>query len=619
MSKISEEIRQYLTDFGGLDVTFRKKFREKVDEDRWHNVNSVSIEVIIIGILACIILFTYHGGDIGTSSYLRIRLWSVIAFIAVSVAGLFLYRYVNKSKPGNRKLKRGITDAMWVFWCLLSLLCCYSFAAVMKEDQLEYAITMSLFVTTLCFYSLIRAYAFLPILTVYCGVFVVFAAIFDAPATMYVYIIVMYILGILIGATRYIPMQNIFAESQQVERTNERLQELVEEAVKKANEASMARGDFFARASHDMRTPMNGILGLIHLTLQEKGLTPVVRENLGKMDITGRYLLNLINDLLDLQKIEDGNITFKYEPTRWLDFIENMLVVFEPAVEEKNISFKVEKKNLSDCSVNIDTLRIQQIFTNIISNAFKFTEPGGSVVCTFEEVKGPEDKVCVRFTVADTGIGMTEEFQKHIYEPFAQEDNGISAGNGTGLGMAIVKKVTELLGGTITINSKRGHGTTVTVYLELERFAGVVPKAGVEETDMSILRGQHILVCEDNPLNLEIAVKLLEAKGIVVDTAENGKLGVEKFEKSKVGYYAMILMDIRMPVMNGYDATRAIRALRRSDAGTIPIIAMSANAFKEDIDESLRSGMNEHLIKPIVVKNLYSTIRRFIDKKGNKA
>ncbi|MBO7402016.1 MAG: response regulator [Lachnospiraceae bacterium] len=612
MSGVKEDLKQYLTDFGELDVTFRKKFRETIDSHRWKSMNGVSIEVVAIGIMAIVIMILYHSGETANAFFLQLRFFSVIAFIATSLIASCVYLRINKYNPHNLRLKRIVMNTAWCLWCIESLLCCFSFAAVMKDDQLEYAITMTLFVMTLSFYSLMRAYIFLPIITAYCGVFVVYAVIFEAPATMYVYILVMYILALLVAATRYIPLQNIFAESQQVERTNERLQDLVQEAVKKANEASSARGDFFARASHDMRTPMNGILGLIHLTLQEEGLTPVVKENLSKMDITGRYLLNLINDLLDLQKIEDGKITFKAEPVGWLDFIESMLVVFEPAINEKELNFKVEKINLTDCSVNIDSLRVQQIFTNIISNAIKFTNPGGNIRCIIEETEKSENSIHLRFTVSDNGIGMTEEFQKHIFEPFTQEDNGISFGNGTGLGMAIVKKVVEMLGGNISIESVRGKGTKVTVELQLERCGAVVAKKIETNDDMSALVGKRVLLCEDNPLNMEIAVKLLETKGMIVEKAENGKIGVEKFQKSAPGYYSVVLMDIRMPIMNGYDATKAIRSLRRSDAGTVPIIAMSANAFREDIDESLRSGMNEHIIKPIVVKTLYSTILKFI-------
>jgi len=621
MSRLREELKQYITDFGELDVAFRNKFRKKIDESRWNNIHSVAIEVVAIGILALIIVFTYHSGNTTHQTYLKLRLASVIAFILGSIVLYIVSLNVDKNEPYNYKKKRWIVVIAWSFWLLSSLACCFSFAAVMADDQLEYAITMTLFVVTLSFYSLMRAMIFLPIITLYCTAFVVFAAIFEAPGTMYVYILVMYLLGCIIGATRYIPLQNIFAESEQVERTNERLQDLVQAAVMKANEASSAKGDFFARASHDMRTPMNGILGLIHLTLQEEGLTPVVRENLNKMDITGRYLLNLINDLLDLQKIEDGKIVFKPEPVNWKDFVDDMLVVFEPTVNEKSIIFEVNKNNISDCFVKIDKLRVQQIFTNIVSNSIKFTEPGGKIVCTIDEFANEPNRINVRFTVSDTGIGMTDEFLKHIYEPFSQEDNGISAGNGTGLGMAIVKKVVDMLDGTINIESVRGQGTKVVVEIGLDITDEKVEEQRVDVDDSAILAGKRVLLCEDNPLNMEIAQKLLQAKGMIVDGAENGRIGVEMFAKSEIGKYAVVLMDIRMPVMNGYEATKEIRALKRSDAGTVPIIAMSANAFKEDIDESLRCGMNEHLIKPIVVNTMYSTITKFIamrEKNGAK-
>lgn len=379
----------------------------------------------------------------------------------------------------------------------------------------------------------------------------------------------------------------------------------------KVEQANAAKSEFLSRMSHDMRTPMNGILGLVTLMMHQD-LSQETKEDLQQLQMSGQYLLNLINDTLDVNKIEADKIELHPVVSDAFKVTENISTNAHIIAANKNVSLVMEKINpqqITHTILYMDEARVEQIFMNIVSNAVKFTPAGGSVHLTIERLETTDDYIVNRYQVIDTGIGMSEEFQKHIFEPFAQEGRiATNRESGTGLGMAIVHRLVELMGGTVEVKSKINEGTTFTVVLKFECYKGEVANASETSVSDVHLDGKRILLCEDHPLNRQIAVKLLEKKGILVQTAENGADGVHLFQESPENHYDLILMDIRMPVMDGLTATQAIRAMNRRDAQTIPIIAMTANAFDNDIKKCLSVGMNAHIAKPLDVEKMYSVI-----------
>lgn len=395
----------------------------------------------------------------------------------------------------------------------------------------------------------------------------------------------------------------------------------VEAALDKAQKASSAKTEFFSRLSHDMRTPMNGILGLIDLSEEETN-QEVLQENIAKMKSSGTYLLGLINDSLDFQKIESGRMSLKLEEIYAQDLLENISSMIKETAKEKNIALNIQiiNENL-DCYVCMDPMRTKQIFVNLLTNALKFTPEGGNVDICVECTKREGMISHNRFTIRDTGIGMSKEFlEDGIFKPFSQESNEVTANYaGTGLGLSIVKKLVELMGGTISVQSKKNVGTTFVVEIDIKRVnATEVSKEEIIENNqknISIeqLSGKHVLVAEDHPLNAEIIKKLLEKADCIVTIAKNGKECVEMFNATEEFYYDVILMDIRMPVMDGFEAAREIRACSRKDALQIPIVAVTANAYAEDVSHALEAGMNAHLPKPVDSKVLYETIVQVIE------
>lgn len=380
-----------------------------------------------------------------------------------------------------------------------------------------------------------------------------------------------------------------------------------------AQAADIAKSDFLARMSHDMRTPMNGILGLIHLTLNEE-LPSAVRENLNKMETASKYLMGLINDTLDMNKIERKQVTLVLEPTNSRELMAAVLASIKPTIDEKGVDFTVSSQ-VRMVPVLADKVRLQQIFVNVLSNAIKFTPKGGHIVFSMERLSEDSETVTDRFIIRDDGVGMSEEFLPHIFEPFAQESGDDEEHSGAGLGMAITKNLISIMGGTIDVRSKKGEFTEVAVVLTFTR-AKLQPVAErPAQNEFDALSGARILLCEDHPLNAEIAIRLLRAKGCVVECAENGKRGLDMFRSSDVDYYDAVLMDIRMPVMNGLEATEAIRALARGDAKKVVIVAMTANAFAEDVQKSKDAGMDGHLAKPIEPRLLFETLDTLIKRK----
>lgn len=375
--------------------------------------------------------------------------------------------------------------------------------------------------------------------------------------------------------------------------------------------ANAAKSEFLSRMSHDMRTPLNAVLGFTELAKEEENTQPVIRDYLEKIDTSGKYLLGLINDVLDMSKIDDGKLELKLEPYLFTDFKKTLETILMPKAVEKEVTFTINYNQAAPDSVMFDKLRLQQIFVNLIGNAIKFTPKGGTVSLTVSDEGTTADlRLPLTFTVKDNGIGMSEDFQKNrMYKTFEQEHNNESSSEaGTGLGLSITKRLVEQMGGTIDCESKLGKGTVFTVKLSPKIEDSKLKPADKTSCESELLPGKHILLCEDQPLNAQIVTKLMQKHGLTVETAENGKIGLDKFIAAKPGSYDAILMDIRMPVMDGIESAKAIRALERPDAKQIPIIAISANAFDDDMKKSLEAGMNAHISKPVNPLELCETL-----------
>ena len=390
-------------------------------------------------------------------------------------------------------------------------------------------------------------------------------------------------------------------------------QELVK-AVESANQANTAKTDFLNRMSHDIRTPLNGILGMLDIAQKNETNPKALLECHEKMRTAAFHLKALVNDVLDMQRMETDRFFLEQIPFDIREILDNCWSMLEAQASRLDITLKKIKPGSLKYPYLIGSpLHIRQIFMNLLSNAIKYNKPGGSISVHAKIIRQVHQNVIYKFIISDTGIGISPEFQKHIFEPFAQEDTGArTIYKGTGLGMAIVHRLVQEMGGTIQLKSEKNVGSTFTLILPFT-IDEHQPSASAETatdtpTDLTDL---HILVVEDNELNLEIAVFSLEAAGLNVSTAINGLEAVRLFEKSKPYEYDIILMDIMMPVMNGLDAAKAIRGLSRPDATTVPIIALSANAFAEDIQKSKNAGINEHLAKPLEMDKVLKVIASY--------
>ena len=396
-----------------------------------------------------------------------------------------------------------------------------------------------------------------------------------------------------------------------------RIHEL-QQAKRLAESANLAKTDFVNRMSHDMRTPLNGIIGSTYLAKEQKN-SAATTAYLNDIDIASKFLLSLINDILDIGKIESDKLELHPEPVSVRDIQAYVNAVIEPLVRENNQKFIFDISMTPGYLVLQDKARLPQIFFNLLSNASKFTPDGGTIKFTLKyELLPGKKKMAMHGEVSDTGIGMSEAFQKRMFEPFAQERHADNhPRGGSGLGLTIVQKIINMMKGTIKVTSQPGQGTTfiidtVNACVSAGQAAGQLQQKVINTT--CSFAGKHILVCEDHPLNQKITKGLLAQKGMLVDIAEDGSIGVQKFKMSAPNYYAAILMDIRMPVLDGYAATRAIRALPRQDAATVPIIALSANVFTSDVEKSKKLGMNDYLGKPINPGALYATLAKYFAK-----
>ena len=387
------------------------------------------------------------------------------------------------------------------------------------------------------------------------------------------------------------------------------------EALQTAENANKAKTDFLSNMSHDIRTPMNAIIGITSLIRHDAGNKAKVIEYADKIDISSQHLLGIINDVLDMSKIEAGKTVFKYSDFSILDFVQELDTMFHSQIYEKKQTLTIIKENIQHEWVNGDQVHLMQIFSNLLSNAIKYTQEGGKIQLLVEECETNSSVYAkYRFLVSDNGLGISADFKEIIFDPFTRAENSVTNKiQGTGLGMAITRNLVEAMGGTIDVESELGQGSCFEVLMDLkiaeDRTVALAVQEETDEQDGNILQGMRFLCAEDNEINAEILTELLKIEGAECTICENGEEILKAFEQSAPGDYDMILMDVQMPVMNGYEATKAIRRSSHELAKTIPIIAMTANAFSEDIQHSLAAGMNAHVSKPVEMKVLEKTIR----------
>ena len=390
--------------------------------------------------------------------------------------------------------------------------------------------------------------------------------------------------------------------------------EILAAARKEAVAANEAKSDFLSGMSHDLRTPLNGVIGFTELAMKAED-PERIRDYLSKIRLSGKLLLDLVNDTLDLSRIESGKLTLEPETVSSRALLEEVVTALRPSADMKNVTLDADPAAFPQDTVWADRLKIQKIVLNLLSNAIKYTPSGGKVTMTVTRIDPPYNGRTHRLVIGDNGIGMSEAFIKRIYDPFSQEHRKESQGiTGTGLGMTLVKRYVELMNGTIAVESHVGKGTVFTVDLPLQEVSAAKEERKTVRTAEKNLTGKRVLLCEDNVINEEIAAVLLQEKGMKVDWAKDGSEGLAMFTGSKPGYYDLILMDVQMPVLDGLTATREIRALRRPDAADIPIVAMTARAFAEDIKKCLDAGMNAHVAKPIEPEQMFRVLADSLSK-----
>lgn len=409
-------------------------------------------------------------------------------------------------------------------------------------------------------------------------------------------------------------------------KTQNQLENRVEKETKE-NQFNRAETIFLNSISHDIRTPLNVIIGYTALASAHVNEAQEVKKYLSKIEAASNHLLLLINDVLDMSHIESGTLKLEHAPVYLPDVLENLKAIIQTDSSAKQLKFCADTKNMVHKNVITDKLRLNQVLLNILENAVKYTRPGGKIYFQIQELKEQEPGFAkYEFRVKDTGIGMSEEFIAHIFEPFSREQTSTVSGiEGMGLGMAIVKKIVDRMDGTIAVKSRQGKGTEVTVILPFKvsgqpneweantrKKIVQIQRFSEDKNFENLFKGKKILLTEDNELNREIAVELLKEEGFILDTAEDGTIAVEKMRTAKPGQYDLILMDIQMPIMDGYEATRQIRKLENPETANIPIVAITANAFEEDRQKALEAGMNEHVSKPIDLERLLEVLKNVL-------
>jgi Signal transduction histidine kinase len=393
-------------------------------------------------------------------------------------------------------------------------------------------------------------------------------------------------------------------------------------ALKSEEQANKAINEFLSRTSHEIRTPMNAIIGLSELAIDNTGDETVI-SYLEKIKSSGHYLLGIINDILDINKIEGGQIVLHPKRLSLAELMENVNNIIRPLAEEKGVDYSAEYSNIEYYYTVADQMRLQQIIINLLNNAVKFTEEGGKVELNISQIIESEN-LFAKIAVKDNGCGMSDKFMLKLFSPFAQENRDPSHfGTGTGLGLTISRKLARLMGGDLTAESKENEGSVFTAVVklgmcsqnedEIRRDADII-----RESYGEFLAGCRVLLAEDNQINREVAIGILNRESVKVEIAADGKEALDKFNASEQWYYDMILMDIQMPVMNGCDAAKAIRALKRADAGSIPIIALTADVIADSVKAAIDSGMNDVVAKPIDIDILYSVMCRYLHMYAEK-
>ena len=439
----------------------------------------------------------------------------------------------------------------------------------------------------------------------------------DMLYVLFAYLIVLAGAHMLLWKTEQTWQQKQMASQQEYTKMLEEKNEQLKEAAAQAQRANRAKSDFLSRMSHDIRTPLNGIIGLLKIDVKHFEDKTLVLENHQKMMVSANHLLSLINDVLQMGKLEDGKIELRHERIDLVELSREIGTIIEERTTEAGIKFNINVQELPYVYVYGSPVHLRQIFLNVYGNCIKYNRRDGSVSTSVVCLGVQDNVVTYQWTISDTGIGMKEAFLSHIFEPFAQErSDARSVYLGTGLGMAIVKGLLEQMHGTIDVASKEGVGSTFVITIPFEIAEKQTENADEWEQEKADISGKHLLLAEDNDLNAEIAETFLKDAGAFVTTVSDGKQAVEAFQKNAPGSFDAILMDIMMPVMDGLTATKTIRALDRADAKTIPIIAMTANAFEEDAKKCLAAGMNAHIAKPIQVREVVETIVR--ECRGNK-
>ncbi|MDE7183306.1 MAG: response regulator [Lachnospiraceae bacterium] len=394
--------------------------------------------------------------------------------------------------------------------------------------------------------------------------------------------------------------------------TRKKQDQAIMELLEKVRRANSAKSEFLSHMSHDLRTPINGILGMLEIMEKRQNDAGQQKACRKKIRVSTGHLLSLVNDVLQVSKLESGRPAAVEEPFDLHDTLEDCITILSPQAEERGIRMRLEETSVQHNKLIGNALHLKQILMNVIENALKYNRPNGSVFVQIQESTCQGGTANYRFAIEDTGIGIGEEFKKHIFEPFTQEHQGARTHyNGAGLGMSIVKKLVDQMGGTVEIDSQLGKGSIVqiTLPIRIDETLSAQP-ADTEQDLQSNIADMRVLLVEDNEINCEIVEFLLKEAGAEVVTANDGKVAVDTFAASEPGTFDCILMDLMMPVMSGYEATRVIRGLNRADAGVVPIIALSANAFEEDIALSKDAGMNEHLAKPVDMRKLFRVMSR---------
>lgn len=533
-------------------------------------------------------------------------IYSVILFLA------------KKKKINNFKVKTFLTESLLYIYVFIQLAFC-TLNIISDGGLNSYIIAILIF----CVVPIINPIkSFISIISCLAYVLLVSYLLRDTTTTWnsivltdtWTNVIIITVISIISACIQYYMYVANYLKSVKLLSNNEKLEDTVKKRTKELEEqtlsaitASQAKSDFLAKMSHEIRTPLNAIIGMTQIISKEK-MTPKTENGISEIAFASTHLLSVLNDILDMSKIESGKFELVNEPFELKPHLNEIYHFMLVRSESKNQQFTFDADNIPNITIQGDKLRFKQVLFNILNNAVKFTQEGGKIECRHQIINETDDTITLSISVQDSGIGMTAEQITKLFKPFEQVNASIAAHyGGTGLGLAISKNFAEKMGGIISVESKEGKGSIFTIQIPFKKVIDTKNDVNIPFV-IPNLSGKRILIIEDIAINRMIIEGLLQETQAFIEEAENGALGVEKFSTSNEFYYDFIFMDIQMPVMNGYEATQAIRNLNRSDAKTIPIIAMTANAYKEDIEACLQAGMNAHIAKPIIVENIMRTL-----------